>query len=317
MNPLISIIIPVYNVQDYLRECLDSVCGQTYRNIEIILIDDGSTDDSGNICDEYAQKDSRIIVNHKNNDGVSKARNNGMDIAKGKYISFVDSDDWIDRCYCEVLLNKAVALAADIVACSLIGEDGTNKCTVDGLTDSSGEMRRVNLVDEKFEFFRWYSINGPFCKLFKRDLVEKIRFDESLCVGEDLVFYIQALKNAKLCEAIAFPLYHYRIREGSAMHVKDIPHLYSEIIAWDKVCNMLNKEWKSYERASEKLLFYTFRLLKLVYKNNYQISKQQMRNLRRICREKKRFSYILGTGVRFKMVYPLLMITPKLFFSLN
>ncbi|HJA50079.1 MAG TPA: glycosyltransferase, partial [Candidatus Fusicatenibacter intestinipullorum] len=92
----ISVIIPVYNVEKYLKRCLDSVINQTYKNLEIILIDDGSTDNSGKICDEYAQKDERIIVIHKENGGVSSARNKGLDICIGDYISFIDSDDWIN-----------------------------------------------------------------------------------------------------------------------------------------------------------------------------------------------------------------------------
>ena len=94
-SPLISIIVPVYNVEDYIRPCLDSILAQTYTNFEAILVDDGSKDGSGSVCDEYAEKDSRFIVVHKENGGVSSARNKGLEIAKGEYIAFVDSDDWI------------------------------------------------------------------------------------------------------------------------------------------------------------------------------------------------------------------------------
>ena len=103
----ISVIIPVYNVEKYLKRCLDSIINQTYKNLEIILIDDGSTDKSGKICDEYAQKDKRIIVIHKENGGVSSARNKGLDICIGDYISFIDSDDWIEEDFFEYVVNNA------------------------------------------------------------------------------------------------------------------------------------------------------------------------------------------------------------------
>ena len=102
----ISVIIPVYNVEKYLKRCLDSVINQTYKNLEIILIDDGSTDKSGNICDEYAAKDKRIIVIHKENGGLSDARNKGLDICTGDYISFIDSDDWIENGFYEYVVNN-------------------------------------------------------------------------------------------------------------------------------------------------------------------------------------------------------------------
>ena len=102
----ISVIIPVYNVEKYLKRCLDSVVNQTYKNLEIILVDDGSTDKSGNICDEYAAKDKRIIVIHKENGGLSDARNKGLDICTGDYISFIDSDDWIENGFYEYVVNN-------------------------------------------------------------------------------------------------------------------------------------------------------------------------------------------------------------------
>lgn len=105
MGDRISIIVPVYNAESYLKRCLDSIINQTYKNIEIILIDDGSTDKSGMICDEYKSHDDRIIVIHKANSGVSSARNSGLDIAGGEYIAFIDSDDYVPKNYLEMLLN--------------------------------------------------------------------------------------------------------------------------------------------------------------------------------------------------------------------
>ena len=106
MEPIVSVIIPVYNVEQYLKRCIDSVIDQTYRNLEIILVDDGSNDGSGEICDNYAQNDSRIKVIHKSNGGLSDARNAGIDRSTGIYIMFVDSDDWINRECVELLIRS-------------------------------------------------------------------------------------------------------------------------------------------------------------------------------------------------------------------
>ena len=118
--PLVSVIVPVYKVEPYLRRCIDSIVGQTYRNLEIILVDDGSPDHCGTICDEYALRDSRIKVIHKENDGLSSARNAGLDIANGEYIGFVDSDDHTASQMYERLVVTAIANDADIVFCSYL-----------------------------------------------------------------------------------------------------------------------------------------------------------------------------------------------------
>ena len=117
MKPLISIIVPIYNVEKYLSRCINSVLSQTFPDFELLLIDDGSTDKSGYICDGYAQKDSRIKVFHIENGGVSAARNYGLDNARGEWITFVDADDWIDKDMYYKLYNEAILSEADIVIC--------------------------------------------------------------------------------------------------------------------------------------------------------------------------------------------------------
>ena len=119
MENLISVIVPVYNIEAYLRKCIDSILAQTYTNLEIILVDDGSTDNSGEICNEYAAKDARIRVIHKGNGGLSSARNTGIDIATGKYIGFVDSDDYLAPDMYEKLLGAIVNNHADISVCNV------------------------------------------------------------------------------------------------------------------------------------------------------------------------------------------------------
>lgn len=124
--PEISVIVPVYNVEKYLRQCIESIKMQTFENWELILVDDGSLDNSGSICDEYAQSDNRIKVVHKENGGVSTARNFGLAIAAGKYISFIDSDDYIVPKFFEIMLEKLLTYKADIVRCGFYEFNDSN-----------------------------------------------------------------------------------------------------------------------------------------------------------------------------------------------
>ena len=140
---LISIIIPVYNVEKYLAKCLDSVLNQTYKNLEIILVDDGSKDNSGAICDEYAKRDNRIIVVHQKNSGVSKARNLGMSMATGDYIGFIDSDDTIEANMYEVLLKNAIESGAEISYC------GLKQIQLDGKIDYSNNTLEKRVVKKE------------------------------------------------------------------------------------------------------------------------------------------------------------------------
>lgn len=314
-----SLLYRKRNVAKYLDRCLNSLLNQSWKNIEIILIDDGSSDGSGNICDKYKKKDIRIKVIHQKNHGVSNARNCGLECCQGDFVAFVDADDWIDADYCEELLKIIRNTKADIACCSLIGTDGQDEFTVDNLTLQTGELKQVVISDDVFEFFQWYSINGPFCKLIRRSLIEKcnnLRFDESLCVGEDLVFYINLMIQTNKCVAEAKTMYHYFIREGSAMRTKDMKHLLSEIQAWKFTCNLLHREWVSYRKASEKLLYYTYNVMRYVYEQKIKLDKEQILFFKDILKSKRKYKYILGHGWKFGIQYFLLQINPRLCFFL-
>lgn len=319
MEPLISIIVPVYNVVKYLSRCLDSILKQSWKNIEIILIDDGSSDGSGLICDEYKEKDLRISVIHQSNHGVSYARNRGLECCKGDFVAFVDADDWIDTNYCEDLLNIIIDTQADIACCSLIGTNDREEFNVDKQTLQTGECKQVVISDDTFDFFQWYSINAPFCKLIRYSLIEKcknLRFDETLCVGEDLVFYINLMIQANKCVAEAKTMYHYFIREGSAMRTRDMKHLFSEVQAWEITCGLLHKEWASYRKASEKLLYYTYNLMNYASKQQLKLDKEQILFFKNILKSKQKYKYILGQGWKFDIQYFMLQINPRLYFKL-
>ena len=200
----ISIVIPVYNVSKYLRECLDSVINQKYQNIEIILVDDGSKDNSGIICDEYSNKDKRIKVIHKENGGVSSARNMGIDNATGKYVCFVDSDDIVHPDYIKKLVDN---LDKDVLSVCKI-EEFNNSFSFSIDNDKKIELDRKNFV----ELCRLYLLNTPGCKLFNLDIVKKnkIFFDTKLSLGEDLLFNLDYLKYIEKVVIIDQNLYYYR-----------------------------------------------------------------------------------------------------------
>lgn len=220
MTPKISVIVPVYNTEKYLRRCVDSILAQTFTDFELLLIDDGSTDSSGAICDEYAQKDSRVRVFHKENGGVSSARNLGLNKAKGEYIAFVDGDDWISSDMYESLLNKIKNEEADIVYCDFFFV----------YANDTLEYRNLNQSDDRISFIKKYMTTGwtSMCNmLINRNLFFKwdLEFIENICVCEDfnlsvkLYFYAERIAKVDKC------LYYYnRINENSTLHnyTKDV-----------------------------------------------------------------------------------------------
>lgn len=214
-NDLITVVVPVYNVEKYLEECVNSIMNQTYKELEIILVDDGSKDTSGMLCDELVKKDSRIKVIHKSNGGLSDARNTGIDIAKGKYIQFIDSDDYVDLDMIEMLYLNIKKHNADISMCShyILTE---NECT----TDATGEVSIYNrcdvlkeiLLDEKVRSYAWN-------KLFSIELFKEIRFPKSK-VFEDILTIPKLFEKANTVVLEDIPKYYYRQREGSILHIQ-------------------------------------------------------------------------------------------------
>lgn len=224
----ISIIVPVYNTAKYLERCVDSIVAQTYTDWELLLIDDGSTDDSATICDEYAAKDERIRVSHKENGGVSDTRNYGLDLAQGKYLMFLDSDDfWLRNDVLEMLIGKAEEYDLDIVRgeYSAMHEDGSFAWSR-GISEKRKQYaERVLYSGEFFE----YGIHGEFflpLSMFKRSRIGNLRFEKGRVFLEDMLFYstflLQDLKCMYLPE-IRF--YGYRKNETSASNKANVKKL--------------------------------------------------------------------------------------------
>ena len=204
----VSVIIPVYNVEKYLKECVESVLSQTYENLEVILVDDGSTDGSGKICDEFSVKDSRVLAFHMKNQGVSSARNFGIKRAGGKYVAFVDSDDLAEKDYIEKLCKK---LSEDETV-------GLAVCDYKMKTDSKffeiapKNSKSVYLAKDANDFFDLYEHSltpSVWAKLFIREKITD-EFDKDLNYGEDDLFILNYLKNIEKIAFVNEPLYVYR-----------------------------------------------------------------------------------------------------------
>lgn len=213
---MISVIIPVYNVEEYIRQCLDSVINQTYKNLQIILIDDGSTDKSGIICDEYASKDNRITVVHQRNGGAGAAKNTGLELIKGKYFSIIDSDDYIETIMYSLMISKLQEYEVDIVQClfSNVFKNKTveRKYIVKGKKirkSSAKNFLREYLYDWKYAIF-WN-------KLFKSSLLGDIRFPIGRKIDDEFFTY-KLVCNANMVLNITDSLYYYRMRESSVMN---------------------------------------------------------------------------------------------------
>lgn len=227
--PTISIIVPVYNAERFIEGCVRSLLSQSFNDFEIILVDDGSTDRSGVLCDELAASDGRIIVSHQENNGVSSARNAGIDKASGKYLVFVDADDCIQPNMYSAMVEKAEESDADYMICGYTEVSGNNYKEVlfdlpDGeLMDRSGVVNRLLYSIYSNE----YIINAPWNKLYKREIIERyqIRFPDRRR-AEDWLFNIRYLEKASSAMYINKPLYDYVRNDRSAMS-KVFPEQYT------------------------------------------------------------------------------------------
>ena len=202
IKPLISVIVPVYNAEKYLSKCLDSILAQTYTNLEIILVDDGSTDNSSKICEKYARKDNRIKVIHKQNGGVSSARNTALAIVTGEYIGFVDSDDYVDHDMYDYLLSLIILNKADISRCSIY--------EISPIISNTKSLPPQKALEVCYPHL--YVCN----MLFSKACIANIAFDEDIAFGEDMKFCVEALSNSKKAVCGCEPKYHYYTNPKSA-----------------------------------------------------------------------------------------------------
>ena len=215
MNDMISVIIPIYNMEKYLKRCLDSVVNQTYKELEIILVDDGSSDSSGSICDTYATKDDRIKVIHQKNSGVSAARNAGLDIASGNYMAFVDPDDYIDTEMYQILISEMMSGDYDIVECNYARFYENNETVI---VKPNVDMEYVSYKEIWHAALTDYLFCGVWNKLFKRSVIGEMRFNIDYKVSEDMLFFFECAKKTDAnLKYINKTLYYYLQRDDSAI----------------------------------------------------------------------------------------------------
>lgn len=265
MKLMVSIIVPIYNMIEYLEQCIDSICGQTYRQIEVILVDDGSTDGSSNLCDKYAQRDSRIRIIHKKNEGLVRARKTGLGMATGEYIAYVDGDDWIEPNMIERLYNISIDNNVDVAMCGRYEDTGnTHRMVYHGIAE--GHYDKQALFEKVYpnmiiygEFFEWGLFPGVWDKLYKRDCLEKYQMavDDRLTMGEDAVCTYPVILNADSIYVLHECLYHYR--QSSNSMVKQYSDIESQRKRFNILYNFgldmfnrykyiydLRKQWKEY-----------------------------------------------------------------------
>ncbi len=214
----ISIIVPVYNTEDYLPRCIESVIKQTYEDWELLLVDDGSKDSSGSICDCYAQQDTRIRVIHNQNQGPAASRESGIKIAMGEFVMFVDSDDWLDVHMLQIMYQQIRESGAGIICCLYQDIAGNGKarypyCLPEDFIDC------VNVQDCMYQMHHTRYLTGsPGAKLFRRELFKDIDFCRDVTIGEDYSMIVQLVEKAEHVRIISQALYFRFVRRGSISH---------------------------------------------------------------------------------------------------
>ncbi len=293
---LISIIIPVYNVEDYLRECIDSVINQTYKNLEIILVDDGSTDSSGAICDEYAEKDSRIRVIHKENSGPSATRNVGIKNAEGKYIYFLDSDDYLTDNAIELLVNTAEVNDADLVFFDAYS-----------FSDDGSPVKQGYVINGTYETKSGYEILTELCKnkdyhcsipllFFRNDFIKNnnLSLVESAYCSEDLLFTYQVYCTAEKVAQCKNTLYHRRYRSNSIVtSKKSLRHFRSCKFVYDAVRDFSEQIGKLNDSTSKdytvRCALNVFNVYEKLSKADKKVCKKELSDFKKNVLENKAF----------------------------
>lgn len=263
---LISVIIPVYNAGKYFNHCIESIVNQTYKNLEIIIVDDGSTDETPKSCDEWAKKDKRIKVIHKKNGGASSARNVGIDNAVGEYIGFVDADDYIDSDMYEVMLSQIIEHNADAARCGIIREADDGK--KEDWTTGDCSIKEVNTKDLLSDVGEGLGILpvSPCNKLYKAECIGSIRFDTRFKFAEDTLFNFQVSKNIKKMVYNDVCRYHYILNYNSASNEMFDEHRFDEHRVMDIIFEQADSDVLKYCIKGDVMK--TFRTIKQMCRNN-------------------------------------------------
>lgn len=311
-SPEISIIVPVYQVEKYLNECIDSILAQTFTDFELILVDDGSPDNCPALCDAAAEKDSRVRVIHQQNKGLSGARNAGIDVARGNWLGFVDSDDMIDPTFCEKMLHAAVQAGAEMAVCNILRmkenkalDSYQEHCLKDEVLSREEIVHRIQLSP-------FYMVMTRLCR---REVFEKIRFPEGKNY-EDAFTAPKILEWVNKAACVAEPLYQYRLRSGSIMHaavtLKNLEEVYANYALFQYTMK--------YRKYDEACLQYTvtkriFRKLKRKLSQEERKSEQVQQAAACVAKAKDELSRAGGFTLRNQLETALCVLNPKWFFA--
>ena len=311
-SPEISIIVPVYKVEKYLNECIDSILAQTFTDFELILVDDGSPDNCPALCDAAAEKDSRVRVIHQQNKGLSGARNAGINVARGNWLGFVDSDDMIDPTFCEKMLHAAVQAGAEMAVCNILRmkenkarDSYQEHCLKDEVLSREEIVHRIQLSP-------FYMVMTRLCR---REVFEKIRFPEGKNY-EDAFTAPEILERVNKAACVAEPLYQYRLRSGSIMHaavtLKNLEEVYANYALFQYTMK--------YRKYDEACLQYTvtkriFRKLKRKLSQEERKSEQVQQAAACVAKAKDELSRAGGFTLRNQLETALCVLNPKWFFA--
>ncbi len=296
MGPLISVIVPVYNVEPYLRQCIESIQSQTYRKLQIILVDDGSTDGSGDICDEYAKHDDRIVIIHQPNGGLVRARKVGLEKATGEYIGFVDGDDYVESQMYEVLADEMVKTGADFVH---TGYWQNQSCQI------SFQREEIELSPHRASFLGKavfsegaYISPSIWSKLFKAQLIQKCyaKVPNQISYGEDVVSLCACLLEAERILLLDQAFYHYRVRTSSLTHRDAVILVKDEVSLYEALCDLFHRYhlYESVEVGLKRNLLWTlFGIIKNEMKDIYPIQRYRYADIENI-RHKRLVLYGAG-----------------------
>jgi len=279
----ISVIIPVYNVEKYIEKCINSVLAQTFTNFECILINDGSLDNSGKICDEYAIKDERIKIVHQKNGGVSSARNAGLDVALGEWVTFVDSDDWVEQNYLELMYNNAINNDCDLSICGIqsFAENGEfiEKSKRTAIIFFDKISAKKTLLDFK------YFTTAVVSKLVRRKYINEynIRFDSEIKVCEDGLFWFEVIDKINKVLYDSTICYNYLRNSTSSTFSENYFINYMDVFIATKKMLLLEKneavrnKIKSYEASIANGVCYTMTKKKIINKEYYRFYSNTIR----------------------------------------
>lgn len=306
----ISVIVPVYNIEKYIGRCIESVLKQSFENFELLLVNDGSSDKSGQICDEYAMKDRRIIVYHKENQGVSSARNLGIRKSTGRYIAFVDGDDWVQSDYLENLYKGLIGEKCDICIC---GGNEINEYMQELRTCTYNEKLKLSWKDERL--YDWpYFTYVIHRMMIKKSVIENVNFDILLPNGEDTLFLTEAFLNA-INGVLFLPYigYSYFIRSESAnQHHSYSKKKFSAIIANERrLVKMSETKLSMKNEWYESFVLEAYCLYGYIVDHPEYYTEEHAKILFDYLRKYRKYSTILGTTVKFKILFSCMLCSQK------